>query len=63
MIKTLDAPYGKISLLNSPFKMSETPGRINNYPPELGKNTIDILKSLNFNESQIKDFIKNNVVK
>lgn len=46
MIQDMESPYGRLQMLGTPFKFSRTPGSVRSPPPELGQDTIDILRSL-----------------
>ncbi len=59
MFKNFDG----LTLLNSPIKMSETPGNIRKLPPKLGEDTHSILKNIGYTEQEIKNFKEKNIVK
>lgn len=63
MVSEMDAPYGRIPIQGTPFRMSRTPGRISKAPPLLGEDSVQILKSLGYNEEQIEALEKDGVVK
>ena len=62
MVLDYEAPYGKIKMLGTPFRLSRTPGRISKAPPMLGEDTGQILESLGFSETDIKKMVENGVV-
>ena len=62
MIKEISTPNGMVKLLDSPIKMSETPGTIRSYPPKLGENTTEILKNLGLDERMIKELFSKKIV-
>ena len=55
--------FNGLKLLNSPIKMSETPGKIRKLPSKLGEDTYDILKNLGYTDQEIKAFKDNGTVK
>lgn len=59
MFKNFDG----LTLLNSPIRMSETPGNIRKLPPKLGEDTHSILKNLGYSDIEIKNFREKNIVK
>lgn len=61
MVTEMEAPYGQIKMIGSPFKMSRTPGTLRMAPPMLGSDTEDILYSLGYTEREI-ELLKNNAV-
>lgn len=63
MVTTMDAPYGQIPMLGTPFKMSRTPGKLSRAPPELGADTEEILTSAGYSREEINKLIENGVVK
>ncbi len=63
MVTTMDAPYGKIPMLGTPFKLSRTPGKLSRAPPELGADTEDILSSAGYSRDEIDKLISDGVVK
>ncbi|KQB34172.1 CaiB/BaiF CoA transferase family protein [Acidiplasma aeolicum] len=62
MIKDVHFGNKNIKMLNSPFKMSETPGGIRLMSPRLGEHSREILKNLGFSDEKIKDLINNKTV-
>jgi len=64
MLVELNQPdLGKIKIAGSPFKLSETPGKVRTHAPSLGEHTEEILKNLlNYSENKIKNLLKNEVV-
>ncbi|MGC8943824.1 MAG: CaiB/BaiF CoA transferase family protein [Caldisericia bacterium] len=64
MLVELNQPdIGKIKIIGSPFKLSETPGKVRTHAPSLGEHTEEILKNLlNYSEEKIKNLIKKEVI-
>ncbi|BAB60328.1 L-carnitine dehydratase [Thermoplasma volcanium GSS1] len=54
--------YGKVKLINSPLKMSRTPGQIFSAPPVLGQHTIDVLKEFGFRSEEISNLIDSKTI-
>ncbi|HEY3363662.1 MAG TPA: CoA transferase [Symbiobacteriaceae bacterium] len=46
---------GSFKMTGSPFKLSDTPVRIESHPPLLGEHTDEVLRSLGFDEAEIAD--------
>jgi crotonobetainyl-CoA:carnitine CoA-transferase CaiB-like acyl-CoA transferase len=54
---------GKIKLLNTPFKFSETPAEVRAGPPLWGEHTREILSNiLGYSESKISHLLKEGVI-
>ncbi len=54
MVLEIDHPrLGKIRNLGFPVKLSETPGRVYNHPPELGEHTDEVLARLGYTVKDI----------
>ena len=54
---------GKIDLVGSPIKLSETPASYDNPPPICGEHTQEILeKLLGLSEEEIEDLKKKNII-
>ena len=63
MVIELDHPkFGKVQNVASPIKYSRTPLSIRTLAPKTGQHTIEIMKWLNYNEDQIKNFKKKGVI-
>ncbi|MHA2431214.1 MAG: CaiB/BaiF CoA transferase family protein [Promethearchaeota archaeon] len=63
MIVELDhSKFGKIQNVASPIKYSRTPLKIRSLAPKIGKHTEQILKSLNYTDTDIKNFKKQGVI-
>lgn len=63
MVSTMETPYGKIPVMGTPFKMSRTPGKVSKAPPQLGEDSVGILKTLGYTGEQIEDLIRKGIVK
>ena len=64
MIVKMKQPFlGEIEVYGSPFKMSETPGRVTGYAPLLGEHTRKILSSvLGYSDDKINSLFVDKVV-
>ncbi|MFX1409790.1 MAG: CaiB/BaiF CoA transferase family protein [Promethearchaeota archaeon] len=63
MVIEIDHPkFGKIKNVASPIKYSRTPLRIKNLAPKVGQNTKEILKKLNYNDEDIRNFKKKGII-
>lgn len=63
MIVELKHPkLGKIRNVAPPIKYSRTPLTIRNLAPKTGQHTIDILKTLNYSEEEIKQFKRKKII-
>ena len=62
MIVDMEAPYGKIRILGTPFKMSVTPASVRLHPPMLGENTKEILRNIGYSEEEISGMVDKKVV-
>jgi crotonobetainyl-CoA:carnitine CoA-transferase CaiB-like acyl-CoA transferase len=62
MVTEIDSPYGRIEMLGTPFKLSRTPGSLRIPPPQLGGNSVEILKSIGYSSDEIESLIKQSVV-
>lgn len=62
MVTEMKSPYGNINLIGTPFKMSRTPGNIRMAPPQLGYNTVEILKSVGIEQKEIDNLMKKGIV-
>lgn len=64
MVWELDHPLeGKVRQIGSPFKLSDTPPQFRNFAPMLGENTVEVLQSIGYSETQIRDLEQNGVVR
>jgi crotonobetainyl-CoA:carnitine CoA-transferase CaiB-like acyl-CoA transferase len=61
VVEVEDSILGKIKQIGIPLKFSETPGEIRNIGPQLGEHSIEILKSIGYNQKEIDDFIQEKV--
>jgi crotonobetainyl-CoA:carnitine CoA-transferase CaiB-like acyl-CoA transferase len=63
MVTDFDDPRkGKIRLLSSPLKLSDTPPDIRTAPADFGEHTEEVLGELGFNADQIEELKKSGVV-
>ena len=53
---------GKIKILGIPIKFSETPGKIRTPAPGFGEHTEEILKMLGYNQKEIEEFKKSEII-
>ncbi|MEM3676394.1 MAG: CaiB/BaiF CoA-transferase family protein, partial [Thermoplasmataceae archaeon] len=58
----IDAPYGSIRALGTPFKLSKTPGSVRMPPPMLGEHTSEILREIGYSQEEILDASRSGVV-
>ncbi|MEN2974967.1 MAG: CoA transferase [Candidatus Caldarchaeales archaeon] len=63
MVLDIDHPrVGKMKMLGTPFKLSETPGEVRTPPPLKGQHTDEILRGLGFTQGEIEMFKSKKVV-
>lgn len=63
MIVELDHPVlGKVKQSGIPIKLSDTPGRIRKFSPQIGENTREVLESLGYGDTQISLLQRTGVV-
>ena len=63
LIEVEHPKLGKIKLMNTPFRFSDTPAEVRARPPLWGEHTSEILKNvLGYSKSQIDRFIKEGIV-
>ncbi|MCS7125947.1 MAG: CoA transferase [Aigarchaeota archaeon] len=63
MVLDIDHPkIGRMKMLGTPFKLSETPGQIRIPPPYKGQHTDEILRELGFSQEDINTFKNKHVV-
>ncbi|MFX1525261.1 MAG: CoA transferase, partial [Promethearchaeota archaeon] len=63
MIVEMEHPkLGKIRNVASPIKYSRTALKIRRFAPQIGQDTIDILKSLGYNVKEIQYFKENKII-
>jgi len=63
MVEELMHPeYGPLRVLGIPFKLSETPGVVENAPPKFGEHNREVLRGLEFAEEQIKGLEESGVI-
>ena len=53
---------GKLKLVNQALKLSRTPAKVKTATPELGQNTQEILKELDYSAAEIETLITNKIV-
>ena len=53
---------GDVGLINQPFRLSRTPNEIRTVTPECGQHTDEILRELGYQDGDIADLHKRNVV-
>lgn len=53
---------GKLKLVNQALKLSRTPAKVKTATPELGQNTQEILKELDYSAAEIQTLITNKIV-
>ncbi len=53
---------GKLKLVNQALKLSRTPSKVKTATPELGQNTQEILKELDYSAAEIETLITNKIV-
>jgi crotonobetainyl-CoA:carnitine CoA-transferase CaiB-like acyl-CoA transferase len=55
MVEELIHPeYGPLKVLGIPFKLSDTPGVVENAPPKFGEHNREVLRSIGFSEDDIR---------
>lgn len=54
--------YGKVKMIGSPIKLSETPARLDKFPPRKGEHTLECLKELGYTDEEVQAFIDNEIV-
>lgn len=63
LVIEIDHPEaGRIKMLGTPFKLSETPGKIRTPPPIRGQHTYEILRELGYNDEEITALKNKHVV-
>ena len=62
MLVDMEAPYGKIRILGTPFKMSATPASVRLHPPMLGENTAEILRNTGYSHEEISNLVEKRIV-
>ena len=64
MVQEVEHPIvGKVKLLGSPIKLSDTPITIERHPPLHGEHTEEVLLELGYNQREIELFAKEKVIK
>lgn len=58
----IDVKKGKMRLLSSPIRLSETPAEIRRAPADFGEHTEEVLKDLGFSEEEIEEMKREGVV-
>ena len=62
MVEVEDPVRGKMKLLGTPVKLSNTPGDIRLTPPLLGQHTEEVLKELGYSEEEVKELKSKGIV-
>ncbi len=63
MVAEVNHPkLGKLKLVNQALKLSRTPAQVTSATPELGEHAQEILKELNYSDTEINAFITNKVI-
>ncbi len=62
VVELTHSKFGKIHNINSPIKYSRTPLSIRNLAPNIGQNTKEILRWLNYTPEEIKSFKKRGAI-
>lgn len=62
VVEFSDEKKGKMKLLSSPLKMSETPSDIRMAPAKFGEHTVDVLKELGYEELEIEGLKREGVI-
>jgi len=63
MIVQIEHPdSGLLKMAGLPVKLSETPGSVRRYPPNLGEHSVEILKELGFAENRINELVDKGVL-
>jgi crotonobetainyl-CoA:carnitine CoA-transferase CaiB-like acyl-CoA transferase len=57
-----DSQKGRMKLLASPIRLSETPPDIRRAPSHFGEHTVDVLKELGYEELEIESLKREGVV-
>lgn len=60
--KMVHPKWGEISVVATPIRYSETPAQYKTAPPDIGENSIEILKSIGFANEEIKEMVEKAVV-
>jgi len=58
----IDGKKGKMRLLSSPIRLSETPAEIRRAPADFGEHTEEVMKDLGFSEEEIEEMKREGVV-
>ena len=54
--------YGKVKMIGSPIKLSETPARQELFPPRKGEHTQQVLRACGYSDEQIQEFLKKGII-
>jgi formyl-CoA transferase/CoA:oxalate CoA-transferase len=63
MVVELTHPsYGPLRLLGIPIKLSDTPGIVENAPPQFGEHNRQVLLGLGYSDAEIDEFVRDGVL-
>jgi formyl-CoA transferase len=62
VVEFSDSRKGRMKLLASPIKLSETPPDIRRAPAKFGEHTMDVLKELGYEELEIEGLKREGVI-
>ncbi len=65
MVREMDDPmgeYGRVKLIGNPIKLSETPARMELFPPRKGEHSAEILEACGYTPEQISAFYAEEII-